>query len=305
MGKIKEIGLQFKQFVNFKRLSSNLSNDTGFRRLKLCGNNLLFLKKNLKLNLNDSGVENLGTDWMLKEMGKGNFRFSGRFAWLYRHYIWGSRVKVPRANVVDIGCDVGEIRNIISRSFYTKNPYYLGIDLDSKRLSEGAEQIQMRIPAIYVQHDATVKMDFIKSNSVDVVFCGETIEHFEKKFGELLITEIHRILRPGGIYLISTPNVNNTRNFDFHVYEYSIEEITEMIEKTGLTVDRTWGWITTERRILKSNKAEVIDIYKKMKKLVHKDLVVSMMSYLDPDISEAFCIEGLKSKFSRRARLRR
>lgn len=300
MGKIKDIKLQFKSFVIFAKLSNKniaMSKKFGeFRRVKLCNNNLLYLKKDLNLNVNNSGIENLGTDWMLREMGKGNFRFSGRFAWLFRHYIWGSRVKVPRANIVDIGCDVGEIRNVISRSFYIKNPYYLGIDLDSKRLSEGAEQIQMRIPAMYVQHDATVKFFFIRSGSVDYVFCGETIEHFEKRFGESLLKEIHRILKPGGKFLVSTPNADQTRNYDFHVYEYRIKEMQMMLEEVGFIIEKTWGWITTERRVLKSNKSEVVENYRMMKKLVHKDLVVSMMAYLDPDISEAFCIESVKPK---------
>jgi len=287
---VKEIKKQFKPFVNFKKLKKD-----GFRLISKEENNLLcYLKDNVHANINESGVENLGTDWMLRQMGAGNFKFSRRWAWLYRHYIWASRVKVPRAYVVDIGCDIGEIRNIISKSFYIKNPLYLGIDLDLKRLKKGAEGIQMKVPAMYVQHDVTTKMDFIESNSVDVVFSGETIEHFEKKFAKLMLREIYRILKPGGIFAISTPNKDNSKGYSFHVHEYTIPEFCKMILDAGLGIEKVWGWVTTESCIKKSKKKNVLKIYKILKEKVNKDLVVPMIAYLDPEVSDAFCVEGRK-----------
>ena len=281
---------RFKTFVRFKELKK----EQGFRKRKMLGNNLLYLQRKLVQNVNESGIENLGTEWMLQRMGDGNFKYSRRWAWLYRHYIWASRVTVPRANLVDIGCDVGEIRKIISKSFYTKNPLYVGIDLDHKRLSEGAERIQMQLPAIYVQQDVTLGFSFLKSNSVDMIFAGEIIEHFKKKFGRKLLKEIYRILKPGGKFILSTPNKKNSKGFEFHVYEYDIDELADMINKVGLKWTKLWGWTTTEKVILKRGSKGLIKDYNILKKDVHKDLVVPMMAYLEPAVSEAFCIEGLK-----------
>jgi len=249
---IKEIKNEFKPFIRFKNLETDQ-----FESVEVLDNNLLYLKKNLSENINESGVENLGTDFMLYQMGQGNLKFSRRWAWLFRHYIWASRVIVPRANVVDVGCDVGEIRKIISKSFYIKNPLYLGIDLNYKGLKEGAEKIQMKIPAIYVQHDVTLGLHFIKSNSVDIIFAGEIIEHFKKKFGIILLKEMKRVLKEGGRFIISTPNKNHSKGYDFHVHEYEIEEIKELIEKIGLKVDKIWGWVTTEKLVLSSKKKNV------------------------------------------------
>jgi len=287
---ISEAKKLFKSFVRFNKLKK----DQGFRKIKQVGNNLLSLQKKLVQNVNESGIENLGTDWMLLRMGDGNFKFSRRWAWLYRHYIWASRVTVPRSCLVDIGCDVGEIRKIISKSFYTKNPLYLGIDLDHKRLSEGADKIQMQLPAIYVQQDITLGLPFIKSNSVDMIFAGEIIEHFRKKFGRKLLKEMYRILKPGGKFILSTPNVKNSKGFEFHVYEYKMDELAAMVDKAGLLRTKIWGWTTTEKVIMKRGSKKLKHDYQILKADIHKDLVVPMMAYLEPATSEAFCIEGQK-----------
>jgi len=293
MKKVEDISTakdSFKSFVKFNKLKR----EQGFRKVKLVGNNLLSLQRKLVQNVNESGIENLGTDWMLLRIGEGNLKFSRRWAWLYRHYIWASRVTVPRACLVDIGCDVGEIRKIISKSFYTKNPLYLGIDLDHKRLSEGADKIQMQLPAMYVQQDITLGLPFIKSNSVDMIFAGEIIEHFKKKFGKKLLKEIYRTLKPGGKFIISTPNVKNSKGFAFHVYEYKIDELAKMVEDVGLLKTKIWGWTTTEKVILKKGSSKLKHDYNILKKDIHKDLVVPFMAYLQPSVSEAFCIEGQK-----------
>lgn len=290
MNSLREIKNKFKSFVRFKKLR-----EESFRPFERCGNNLLYLKRDLDLNINDSGIENLGTDWMLEDMGRGNFKFSRRWAWLYRHYTWASRAASEEArNVVDIGCDVGEMRKIISRSFYSKNPYYLGVDLDAGRLDKGAQKIQMRTPAMYVHHDVTTKMNFIKSNSVDVIFAGEVIEHFEKKFGKLLLREIYRILKPGGLALISTPNADNSKGYEFHVYEYGIKELVYMSVEAGFCLEKKWGWVTTEKSIKKLASQETKEIYFTLAANISKDLIVPFIAYLEPEVSDGFCIEVRK-----------
>lgn len=289
--KLKSIKKRFSSFIEFKRLGEK----SGFKKVFLNGNNLLYLRKILTENVHDSAIEDLGTDWMLKRAGEGNLKFSRRWAWLYRHYIWASRVpsfKARRARVVDMGCDVGEIRKIISKSFYTKNPYYLGVDMDHSLLVSGSKEIQTKIPAIYVQYDATLKLKFIKSESVDLVYAGEMIEHFEKKFGISFLREIKRILRPGGRFLLSTPNKSNSKGYSFHVYEYKIDEMKRIVKKIGFKVLSIWGWQTTEREIRKGGKN--LKIYQLFKEKGLKDLAVPFFAYLDPSVSDAFCIEGRK-----------
>jgi SAM-dependent methyltransferase len=282
----------FKDLIDFEKLK------TLKRNPKVIKTSALFLEKDLKANLHNSGIENCNTDFMLEGIGRGMIRYSRRLAWLNRHYEWAARVPViegRRARVVDLGCDVGEIRKVMSGSFYYPNPLYLGIDIDNERLTKGFMVIgTSRTPAIYIQHDITFSLEFIKSSSIDVVFLGETIEHFEKKYGEKLLSEISRILCKNGKFFISTPNKRNSKGYEFHVYEYTPEELVELVETKQLKVDRVYGWITSEKLLLSRMKEKDKQFYCRLIGTAHKDICLPIMAHLSPEYGDAICVEGYK-----------
>ena len=47
----------------------------------------------------------------------------------------------------------------------------------------------------------------LKSNSYDEVYARHCIEHFTKDEGQFLVSEMYRVLRPGGIVYITCPNL--------------------------------------------------------------------------------------------------
>lgn len=288
-----EIKKEFSSFINFGTLKKEK------RSPKVIKKGLLYLRSGeLEENAHSSGIENCNSDFMLEEIGRGMIRYSRRISWLLRHYEWASRVpnSGERAKVLDLGCDVGEIRKVMSRSFYYPNPLYVGVDIDHERLSQGFFLVETRTPMMYIQHDITFDLGFVKSNSVDVIFLGETIEHFEKKYGRKLLKEMKRVLVKGGIFLISTPNKKNSKGYDFHVYEYTPEELYKLIEECGLTVRRRYGWITTERVLEKRMKPEDRDFYYRLRENAVKDICLPIMAHMHPDYADAFCVEGIKEK---------
>lgn len=68
----------------------------------------------------------------------------------------------------------------------------------------------------------------IHSNSFDFVICFQVIEHIKNDFG--LIKEVYRVLRPGGKFIVSTPNkdMSLTRN-PWHVREYTVDEFKNLM----------------------------------------------------------------------------
>src|SRR5262249_22082535 len=46
----------------------------------------------------------------------------------------------------------------------------------------------------------------LPDGSVDVFFCGESIEHVENT--EAFLDEVHRVLKPGGTFVLTTPNAD-------------------------------------------------------------------------------------------------
>ena len=68
-----------------------------------------------------------------------------------------------------------------------------------------------------------------ENNSFDCVVSFQVIEHIKHDFE--FVREVHRVLKPGGKFIVTTPNapMSLTRN-PWHVREYRPEELTNMLE---------------------------------------------------------------------------
>ena len=78
----------------------------------------------------------------------------------------------------------------------------------------------------------------LDNDSSDVYISLETIEHLKED--EFFLAEVKRVLKPGGIFICSTPNrivTNPGKSIDcqpcnkFHVREYSQAEFTSLLKK--------------------------------------------------------------------------
>jgi len=103
------------------------------------------------------------------------------------------------------------------------------------------------------EHGSALQLP-VEANSVDVYISFETIEHLDDDVG--FLREVRRVLKPGGLFLCSTPNrvVTNPgasiseRPWNrFHVREYSEKEFSELLLPTfslvglyGQNPKRTW-----------------------------------------------------------------
>ena len=79
-------------------------------------------------------------------------------------------------------------------------------------------------------------LEGIEDESFDFVVSFQVIEHIPND-GKY-VSEIHRVLRPGGKFIVTTPNkkMSITRN-PWHVREYTIDELVSLLEKSFSTVD--------------------------------------------------------------------
>lgn len=83
--------------------------------------------------------------------------------------------------------------------------------------AENVEQRQMVVPPIGFE-----------SGSFDFVVCFQVIEHIKDDMQ--FVREVARVLRPGGKFIVSTPNapMSLTRN-PWHVREYTAEELQNLL----------------------------------------------------------------------------
>jgi len=76
----------------------------------------------------------------------------------------------------------------------------------------------------------------IADESFDFVVSFQVIEHIEAD--DKYVSEIHRVLRPGGKFIVTTPNkkMSITRN-PWHVREYTIQELVDLLGAKFSNVD--------------------------------------------------------------------
>ena len=137
-------------------------------------------------------------------------------------YAYVEAAKIISGNVLELGCGAGRGMRAIAQAC----DGYTGIDKNEKLL----ERLQAAYPDFHFRHQSIPPLTGVKDNSFDYVVTFQVIEHIEddKKFLE----EIHRVLRPGGQAIITTPNLEKslTRN-PWHVREYKHQELEALLKK--------------------------------------------------------------------------
>jgi SAM-dependent methyltransferase len=85
------------------------------------------------------------------------------------------------------------------------------------------------------------------SASFDLVYSGQSIEHVTRRQANRVLSQVRRVLRPGGILALDTPNRRLTRLQQDafidpdHKYEYSHPEMAAMLRGNGFVVERAVG----------------------------------------------------------------
>lgn len=127
---------------------------------------------------------------------------------------------------------------------------YLGTDLSPVAVRRAKERFADRAGFAFATMDATRLA--VADGSVDVVLSKEVIEHLPDPEGS--IREAHRVLRPDGVLVVTSPNRDSLHlrinrklghqdfkcSFD-HVREYTHAEARAMLQDAGFVVDEGAG----------------------------------------------------------------
>jgi len=122
--------------------------------------------------------------------------------------------------LLEIGCGVGRGTEILMDTAES----YTAVDKNKDLLGE----LSLKYKDAKFIYSNVPPFDGIEDNSFDSIVSFHVIEHIpdHKKF----IEEIHRVLKPGGTALISTPNKNMriARN-PWHIREYTWQELQSLV----------------------------------------------------------------------------
>ena len=153
---------------------------------------------------------------------------------------------------VDIGCGPGYFCKLLS----TKGWKAIAIDTDSKNL----ENARSYVVETHLG-DAIDVLSKLPDNQYGLALALEIIEHMPKTYGEALLRNAIRVLKPGGKLIISTPNKFSPEGLGgyywgekirgggkwyawdgTHVHIYSSKEILRLLKVCGFAVDRIIGY---------------------------------------------------------------
>lgn len=127
-----------------------------------------------------------------------------------------------KGDLLEVGC--GEGRGIDWILPHVSK--YTAID----KIEPVIEKLKVKYPASKFLSGNIPPLSVFADNSFDSIVSFQVIEHIEND--KLYLKEIHRVLKPGGIALVTTPNrpVSLSRN-PWHIREYTARELTDLASR--------------------------------------------------------------------------
>ncbi len=127
-------------------------------------------------------------------------------------------------------------------------------------------------PAPHVDWVARVeRLSMVENDSVELIYACHLLEHFGRAEIRRVLTEWHRVLRPGGVLRVSVPDFaacaklyyekgledglngliglvcgGQRNSYDFHKMIFDEPLLTRVLSDTGFRAVRRWDWRTTE-----------------------------------------------------------
>lgn len=124
----------------------------------------------------------------------------------------------------------------------------------------------------HIDHQGAVeKLDFIESDSVEIIYACHLLEHFGRHDFQDALTEWFRVLKPGGVLRLAVPDYaacaqlfvdgkldNGVKDilglmmggqkdkYDYHCMIFDEKFLTEILMEIGFSKTRHWDWRETE-----------------------------------------------------------
>jgi 2-polyprenyl-3-methyl-5-hydroxy-6-metoxy-1,4-benzoquinol methylase len=158
---------------------------------------------------------------------------------LFRRAATGGGPEKPR--VLDIGCATGALLAALAKKGWDP----LGIEIAAPQAAYARRE--RKLPVL----DFPLEENRLPPDSFDVVLASHLIEHLNDPGG--FAAEVQRVLRPGGRFFVTTPNIAGFQArlfrgrwrsaiFD-HLYLFSIKTLSALLRDRGFCIEQivTWG----------------------------------------------------------------
>lgn len=145
---------------------------------------------------------------------------------------------IPRdAKVLDVPCGTGYGVKLLASS----GAKICGVDISKGAIQHAKEFFSVDGASFYAGNIENMKQLFPSDKYFNVVTSFEGIEHVQ--FPEAFLDEVNRLLKPDGMFIVSTPRKPHGSPYHFH--EYSRKEF-EALLSSRFIIKKMFGQIYTD-----------------------------------------------------------
>lgn len=120
----------------------------------------------------------------------------------------------PGCMVLDVGCGAGYFLTLVRAKYLAKSmtPLMAGIEMSTYQLSYMARKLEKEGAFDVVGIKANAEYLPFSDRAFDLVTCSEVLEHIRNP--QRALAEMHRVLKPNGLLLLSTPSMTARKGWD-------------------------------------------------------------------------------------------
>jgi len=139
--------------------------------------------------------------------------------------------------------------------------------------------------------DAAEMSRSVGEESCDLIIYTAALEHMQKDAGYASLEQCFKILKPGGLLFLTTPNTLHKKDpydtqYAAHLYEWDLNETTKAVNDIGFTLEATHGLFGKIREFepwLEENEPQVYKLYQRIKEYVPSHFITSVMAIPFPE----------------------
>jgi SAM-dependent methyltransferase len=129
--------------------------------------------------------------------------------------------------ILDLGCNVGAL--LKNLTLWYPDAQIFGVDINAKAL----EKARVLVPNADIRLSGGESLPF-EDDTFDLVTSFEVLEHVPESLRRVVFSEVERILRPGGTFVISVPHKGLFRWMDSNNFRFLFPNFYKRVVGRGL-----------------------------------------------------------------------
>jgi SAM-dependent methyltransferase len=162
------------------------------------------------------------------------------------------RMLPPAERILDLGHGDGEFVSM-GYPYEFSELSVIDISPDDRRYSSPARADEDGVPTdrgtVHHQHHPLNDLSRRATASVDLAYCGQTLERLNDADAHEVLRHVRRVLRPGGTFAFDTPNaaVRRLQQREFtdphNKVEYTRAQLDSKLPAAGFDIEAAWGLV--------------------------------------------------------------